>query len=77
MLLGFYYSNAFNCGYLPMMNNGTFDNTGASYKVRKILGPNGRLDMAKYQQYSEPYMTASSITQYLFFFAKYTAGKWC
>jgi hypothetical protein len=73
--LALYYTNAFSSAYLPMMSNGTFDNTGKSFKIKKVLGDNGRLDVNKLEAYSEPYMAASNVANYFFFFAKYTAGE--
>jgi len=75
VIVGVYYTNAYNTGYLPMMSNGTFTNKAKSYNVKEILGDNMRLDPKKFQAYLEPYMAASNIANYLFFFAKYTAGE--
>lgn len=46
---------------------------GKTYNVKKILDDKNRFDMVKYQKYSEPWMAASNLVNYLFFFAKYTA----
>lgn len=73
VIIAFYYTNAYNTSYLPMMSNKTFDNRGKSYDVKKIINENSLFDMAKYQKYSEPWMAASNLVNYLFFFAKYTA----
>nr|XP_031859239.1 OPT family small oligopeptide transporter [Kwoniella shandongensis]KAA5526311.1 OPT family small oligopeptide transporter [Kwoniella shandongensis] len=73
MILGFYYSNAFESGYLPINSNKIFANTGGRYAVAKILNENGEFDNDKYQQYSEPYMAAGNLVIYFWFFAIYTA----
>ena len=56
--IGFYFTNAWNSSYLPINSNASFDNAGKSFNVSKILGSNGLFDDEKYQQYSQPWMTA-------------------
>jgi len=72
-VLAFWYTNCWNTGYLPINSPGTFDNTGGRYHVRNILNAAGELDLEKYQAYSQPWMTAGSITAYTFYFVMYSA----
>ncbi|KAJ5378416.1 hypothetical protein N7509_011535 [Penicillium cosmopolitanum] len=53
-----YYTNVWNTGYLPFQSSNVFDNTGATYKVSKIVNAasNYTLDVAKYLAYSPVYM---------------------
>ncbi|ORX33445.1 OPT oligopeptide transporter protein-domain-containing protein [Kockovaella imperatae] len=70
--LAIWYTNKWNTGYLPINQPGTYDNTGNSYNVSRIL-KNGRLDLDLYQSYSEPWMTAGFITAYIGYFVMYGA----
>lgn len=58
MCIGVWYGNGWNTGYLPINSNYAFDNTGASFNVSKILDADNNFDDAKYQQYSQPWMSA-------------------
>lgn len=69
-----WYSNSWNTAYLPINDNHTFDNTGARFNVTKIL-TDGRLDDAKYQQYSQPWVSAGFITSFFWYFALYGASE--
>ncbi|CAI7638862.1 unnamed protein product [Penicillium manginii] len=53
-----YYTNVWNTGYLPFQSSSVFDNTGATYKVSKIVNAASdyKLDVAKYLAYSPVYM---------------------
>ncbi|WOO80299.1 Oligopeptide transporter 2 [Vanrija pseudolonga] len=73
MIVAIYWTNAFNTAYLPINSNKTFNRTGGKYNVTRILDSKGFFDEAKYQDYSEPYMSAGNITLYFWFFAAYSA----
>ncbi|KAJ6183601.1 hypothetical protein N7519_004902 [Penicillium mononematosum] len=53
-----YYTNVWNTGYLPFQSSQVFDNTGNTYKVRKIVNAASgyQLDLKKYLAYSPVYM---------------------
>ncbi|GJD03453.1 OPT oligopeptide transporter [Colletotrichum higginsianum] len=72
-IIGLYWTNAYNTGYLPINSNLMYNHFGGSYNVSKILDGRGWLDEAKYQAYSPVYLAASSITMYYYFFAVYAA----
>lgn len=72
-IIGLYWTNAYNTGYLPINSNLMYNHFGGSYNVSKILDSRGWLDEAKYQAYSPVYLAASSITMYYYFFAVYAA----
>jgi len=60
---------------LPINDNHTFDNTGSTYNVSRILNDESLFDAVKYQEYSEPWMSAGFITYLIWYFAMYAASK--
>jgi OPT family oligopeptide transporter len=44
--VGFYYTNTWNTGYLPINSNHIFDNTGAAYDVQQTIDHRGIRDEA-------------------------------
>lgn len=73
VIIVFYYTNAFNTGYIPINSNRTFDHFGLRYRVKEIIDENGIFDGAKYEQYSPPFLSAANVVVYMFFFAMYSA----
>ncbi|KAJ6118070.1 hypothetical protein N7471_013947 [Penicillium samsonianum] len=53
-----YYTNVWNTGYLPFQSSQVFDNTGNTYKVKKIVNAASdyKLDVKKCLAYSPVYM---------------------
>ena len=45
------------------------------YNVSQILNGNGDFDPDAYQQYSQPWMSAAFVVDYIFYFVMYTASK--
>jgi hypothetical protein len=74
-VLGIWFTNAWDTAYLPINSPGTWDNLGARFDVTKIIDSHGNLDIAAYQEYSEPYMTAGTIVAYIFYFIMYSASE--
>lgn len=68
----FWWTNAFNTAYLPINSNRTFDNTGAKYNVSRVLDAKGNLDFAKYNEYSEAWMSAGNLVVYVAFFGSFS-----
>lgn len=64
-----------NTGYLPINDNHIFDNTGSRFNVSRVIDDRGILDVAKYQTYSQPYLSAGNLAVYFWFFANYTASE--
>lgn len=60
---------------MPINDNHTFDNTGSRFNVSRILNADGIFDEVKYQEYSEPWMSAGFITYLIWYFAMYAASK--
>lgn len=72
--LAVWYTNSWNTGYLPINSNHSFDNTAHSFNVTKIL-TDGKLDNDKYQQYSQPWISAGYATSFFWYFTLYGASK--
>lgn len=73
IIIGVYYTNAFNTAYLPINSNRPFDHFGQLYNVSHIIDEKGIFDGKKYEAYSPPFLAASNIVVYMFFFAVYSA----
>src|SRR3569833_2630160 len=73
MVIGLWYSNAFNSGYLPMNSNHVFDNKGHHYTVSRAISGDGLFNPTKYEQYSPAFLSAGNITLTIFSFSVYTA----
>lgn len=71
----FWTRNVLNTGYLQINSPSTFDHKGKSYVVRNIVDKFGRLDNEKYQQYSEPYMSAGRLVGFIGTFGYTTASE--
>jgi hypothetical protein len=69
----FQYTNVWYAGYLPLINNKAFDNTGARYNVTRILTPEGTFDEAAYHEYSPLFLPAAFALSYGLSFAAVTA----
>jgi OPT family small oligopeptide transporter len=73
VIVAFYYGNAFNTGYLPINSNRSYDHFGQLYNVTRIVDSVGIFDGPSYEQYSPPFLAASNVVVYMFFFAVYSA----
>ncbi|KAA8573358.1 hypothetical protein MFRU_053g00120 [Monilinia fructicola] len=68
-----YYSNVWNSAYLPLLSSGTFDNTGATYNISRVVDKNLDFVLSKYEQYSPMYISMSYSLSYALSFAAVTA----
>lgn len=73
VIIGIYYTNAYNTGYLPINSNSMFNHYGKTYNVSMILDDRSWLDEAKYQEYSPVFVSAAWVCSYWFFFSVYAA----
>ncbi|KAL1863148.1 hypothetical protein Daus18300_008141 [Diaporthe australafricana] len=73
VIIGIYYTNAYNTGFLPINSNSMFNHYGKAYNVSAILDERSWLDEAKYHEYSPVFVSAAWICSYRFFFAVYAA----
>ncbi|KAM3503523.1 hypothetical protein MY11210_008678 [Beauveria gryllotalpidicola] len=74
MIIGMWFTNAYGSAHLPINSNLPFDRFGKRYNVTRVLNERGTLDMAKYDAYSKPYLSAGNINTYFWFFAVYSAS---
>lgn len=68
-----YYTNVWNSAYLPLLSSSTFDNTGGSYNVSRVVNENLDFVLSKYEQYSPMYISMSYSLTYGLSFAAVTA----
>jgi OPT family small oligopeptide transporter len=68
-----WYKNVFFSGYLPIVANSVFDNTGATYNISRATDAHGIFDEAKFRAYSPAYMGAGNAVSYMMLFAIYPA----
>lgn len=73
VVLGMWYANIWNTGYLPINSNRIWDNTGQEYNISRAIDERGMFDASKYENYSPALMSASSLIKYLAFFSIYAA----
>ncbi|KAB8231711.1 OPT oligopeptide transporter protein-domain-containing protein [Aspergillus alliaceus] len=68
-----YYTNVWNSAYLPLLSSGTFDNTGQSYNITRVVDANLNFVESKYQSYSPMYISIAYALTYGLGFAAVTA----
>ncbi|KXG47533.1 Oligopeptide transporter OPT superfamily [Penicillium griseofulvum] len=68
-----YYSNVWYSAYLPLLSSGTFDNTGKSYNVTRVLDATLDFSERNYKEYSPMYISMSYSLTYGLSFAAVTA----
>lgn len=73
VIIGMWFSNAWNTAYLPINTNGVFDNTAQPYNVSRAINDRAWFDENKYASYSPAYLGAGNLVVYGFFFAMYPA----
>ncbi|KAJ7895019.1 OPT-domain-containing protein [Mycena leptocephala] len=73
IIVGIWYTNVWQTGYLPINSNIVFDNTGELYNVTNAVGSDTLFNQTMYENYSPAYLSASNALLYGVFFAVYTA----
>ncbi|KAI1502757.1 OPT oligopeptide transporter protein-domain-containing protein [Biscogniauxia marginata] len=68
-----HYTGAWYSQFLPMSDASTYDNTGATYNVSRVLTPEFRLDESAYQTYSPLFISTTFALAYGLSFAAITA----
>jgi OPT family small oligopeptide transporter len=66
---GLHYGGAWSAKFLPMSDSATYDNTGASYNVSRILTDDFRLDVEAYESYSPLFLSTTFALSYGLSFA--------
>lgn len=70
-IAGMWYLNFKWTAYLPINSNKLFNNKGKHYSVKKVLGPDDKLDHSKYEAYGPPFYSAANLMTYGSSFALY------
>lgn len=73
VVLGFWYGNLYDTGYLPINTNRVYDHFGHLYNVSLAVNDRGLFDQDKYAAYSPPFLGAGNVVIYMFFFAIYSS----
>ncbi|KAJ6532845.1 oligopeptide transporter [Mycena vulgaris] len=68
-----YFTNTFYSKYMPISSGGSFDNTGNTYNVSRILTPEKVFDLDKYEHYSPIFLSTTFSISYGLSFASITA----
>ncbi|GKT89097.1 OPT oligopeptide transporter [Colletotrichum tofieldiae] len=74
IIMGIYFTNAWNTAYIPINSNRVFDHFGKVYNVSRALDDRGMYDHEKYMDYSAAYLGAANTLVYGSFFAMYAAA---
>ncbi|KAI1338047.1 OPT oligopeptide transporter protein-domain-containing protein [Xylariaceae sp. FL0016] len=69
----FHYTGVWYSQFLPMSDASTYDNTGATYNVSRVLTPEFTLDEKAYQAYSPLFISTTFALSYGLSFAAITA----
>ncbi|KAL5411448.1 hypothetical protein PMIN04_010238 [Paraphaeosphaeria minitans] len=69
VILGLWYTNTYNTGYLPINTPRVFDHFADYYNVSRAIDHRGIFDPAKYEA---SFLSAGYLTVYLYFFGIYT-----
>ncbi|PPQ78774.1 hypothetical protein CVT25_010647 [Psilocybe cyanescens] len=68
-----YYTNTWYTQYLPISTRGSYDNTGKTYNVTRIVDAKNKLDVEAFKAYSPIFLSATFATSYGLSFATITA----
>lgn len=67
-----YYTNTWYAKYLPISSTHSFDNTGQSYDVTRIINDDAAFDLEKYKAYSPLFLSSTFALSYGLSFASIT-----
>lgn len=68
-----YYTNTWNSKYMPISSRTSFDNTGASYNITRIINSDASLNLTAYEAYSPLFLSTTFALSYGLSFASITA----
>ncbi|KAF4573388.1 hypothetical protein EYR40_003531 [Pleurotus pulmonarius] len=68
-----YYKNVWEAHYLPISSRGSYDNTGKTYNVTRIINEDASLNVTEYIQYSPIFLSTTFAVSYGLSFASITA----
>lgn len=70
-ITGIWYSNFKWTGYLPINDNGLFNNKGERYQVTSVVNSKSLFDADKYKEVGPPFYSAANLVVYGAFFTLY------
>ncbi|CCM00225.1 uncharacterized protein FIBRA_02253 [Fibroporia radiculosa] len=68
-----YYANVWYAQYMPISSRDSFDNTGNSYNVSRIINPDVTLNISMYENYSPLFLSTTWAVAYGLSFASITS----
>lgn len=68
-----YYTNVWYTAHLPLVSSHSFDNTGKTYNVSRIINDDSSFNLEAYRAYSPLFLSASFAVSYGLSFASITA----
>ncbi|KAJ6515696.1 OPT oligopeptide transporter [Mycena sanguinolenta] len=68
-----YFTNTWYSKYMPISSSGSFDNTGGTYNVTRILNADTTFDLESYEKYSPLFLSTTFAISYGLSFASITA----
>lgn len=68
-----YYTNAWDSKYMPISSRTSFDNTGATYNISRIINSDASLNLKAYQEYSPLFLSTTFAMSYALSFASITS----
>ncbi|KII86297.1 hypothetical protein PLICRDRAFT_177860 [Plicaturopsis crispa FD-325 SS-3] len=68
-----YFTNTWFSEFMPISSRISYDNTGATYNVTRILNPDSTINMEAYKQYSPLFLSTTFAMSYGLSFASITA----
>ncbi|KAF9502152.1 OPT oligopeptide transporter, partial [Pleurotus eryngii] len=68
-----YYKNVWEAHYLPISSRGSYDNTGKTYNVTRIINEDASLNVTEYIRYSPIFLSTTFAVSYGLSFASITA----
>jgi OPT family oligopeptide transporter len=68
-----HYSNVWSAKYMPISSRGSFDNTGSSYNVTRIINADATFNQQEYEAYSPLFISTTFAISYGLSFASITA----
>ncbi|KAJ3499348.1 hypothetical protein NLG97_g394 [Lecanicillium saksenae] len=72
IIIGLYFTNVSNSGYLPINSSGIFNNTGGHFEIGKVLiEGTAIINQTAYENYSPAFYSAGNLMLYGAFFAFY------
>ena len=73
LTISWQYTNVWYSAYLPLVSSHSFDNTGKSYNVSRIINNDTSFNLEGYKAYSPLFLSASFVVSYGLSFASITA----